>query len=73
MVHADLSVEKGNGFTQKELKLYAPKSVQLKFDYSPYVGHYGLKIQGPAKLVRKFLKDHYIAWGASFLTRGKGF
>lgn len=72
MVHAHLSVEKGNGFTQKELKLYAPKGVQLKFGYSPYVNHYALDIQGPVKLVKKFLNDHYLAWGNSFLERGKG-
>lgn len=73
MVHVNLSVEKGQGLTQKELKMYAPKGVALKFGYSHYVGHYSLLAQGPAKLLRKFLNDHYLGWGASFFQRGKGF
>ena len=69
MVHAHLSVEKGMGFTQKELKRHAPKGVQVFFSYSPCVNHYALDIRGPAKLVKKFLTEHGLAWGCSFLMR----
>ena len=69
MMHVHLSVEKGTTVSQKDLKAFAPKTVKVKCGYSPYVGHFSVLAQGPAKDLKNFLKD-YIPFGASFMEKG---